>query len=228
MQPLLLVCAGSVHADAGVRDLFMAEPYAWGKQWQMWDEWFFWHLLHSDGLCESHLAHHCCCSLIRSNYQTVNTPGEHGGLCSALPGCPLAELLFSHSPPFKSIFLYFFLTHIKGVKGEKCQQLISRLVLKICFSMLNVRICVHPFKRWNKANELAVQETWFCTRPWRDRGTGTRGDIITKHLFAEYLSSLPTLWWWGVSLFCAEQAQNRFRMVLKCTFNFKLVPLFLQ
>ena len=126
MQHLLLVCAGSVHADAGARDLFMAEPYAGGKQWQMWDEWFFWHLLHSDGLCESHLVRHCCCSLIRSNYQTVNTPGEHGGLCSALPGCPLAELLFSHSPPFKSIFFFFLNTHQRG-KGRE----MSTINLKI-------------------------------------------------------------------------------------------------
>lgn len=52
----------------------------------------------------------------------------------------------THLPLNLHIYL-FFSTHIKGERGEKCQQLISRLVLKFCFSMANVRICIHPFKR---------------------------------------------------------------------------------
>lgn len=85
------------------------------------------------------------------------------------------------------IDIYYFSSHIKGGKGEECQQLISRLVLKFCFSMANVRICVHPFKRGNEANELAVQEVWCCAWPRRDREIGSRGNIKTKLLLAECL-----------------------------------------
>lgn len=189
----------------------------WREQWETRAEWFFWHLPHSAGLCESHLALHCCCSLIRSNHQTAHVPGEHGGLCSAAPGCSSP----THLPLNLHIYLYFS-TRIKGEKGGKCQQLISRLVLKFCFSMANVRICINPFKRWNKANELAVQELWFCAWPWRDRETGSRGNIKTKYLFAECLCSLTTLWYWGVLFSCSEQAQHWFRMMLKFMFKIKL------
>lgn len=179
----LSVLAPRVQRRCGVWGTSPSWAICWREKWEMRDKLFLWHLPHPGRLCEADLARQCCCSLIRSNHQTVCVPGERGGLCSAAPGCSLPGLLFSHLPPFKSSYVFIlFSSHIKGGEGEKCQQLISRLVLKFGFSTENVRICFHPFKRWNKANELAVQEV-FCAWPWRDRETGSRGNIkLNTHL----------------------------------------------
>lgn len=82
------------------------------------EKWFFWCFLLSEGLCGSHLALQCCCSLIRSSQQAAGAQGQHWGLCSAAPGCPPTGLLSCSPPPNGRTQIYVF-SHTSKGEGER-------------------------------------------------------------------------------------------------------------
>lgn len=139
---MLLACVGSLHAHSNEMDLVMAEPYARGKQRNDF----------SDASCSQKgfadltlLSSAVALSL--GAVSRLLVPRGSTGVCAlqlrAVPplGCSPAHL------PLMDVHKYmYFHTHQRG-KGREMPTINLRLGPKICFSPLNVRICVQPLKR---------------------------------------------------------------------------------